>query len=367
MGPSHPCKRIFMMKKKFSMAVLKAMAIIFIMVTGATAGVDITDTRGRQIHFDAPPVRAVSIVPSTTEVICNLGAADALAGVTYHSTLPRQKNDKPVVGGFSSPEINKITSLNPDVIFVSSFQQKTIDQLNTMGLKIVCLDITSYEQGMKNIEILADIFNKPDKGKEILSAIENDIAVIAAKLNKLNPKERKRVVRLMGRDKIMTPTANAFLNQLVIRAGGIPMAPEGDGLVTEVSLEQWQEFNPQIIFGCGDDKKAAEKYFDQDGWKDVDAVKNMKIIYFPCEYTCRISSYTGYFVKWLASSIYNEEFFQPDNQVFPDEILKTEPIPIPLKLIKKSQRVTTRLADFKQKTLVIDFKTPGGVIHPGRI
>ncbi|MFK5952322.1 MAG: helical backbone metal receptor [Desulfobacterium sp.] len=351
-----------MMKKKFSMAALKAMAMILIMVTGATADVDITDTRGRQIHFDAPPVRAVSIVPSTTEVICNLGAADALAGVTYHSALPRQKNDKPIVGGFSSPDIEKIKALHPDVVFVSSFQQKTIDKLETLGIKTVCLDITSYDQGMKNIEILADIFNKAHQGKEILSAIEGDLAVIAAKLDKLKGKERKRVFRLMGRDTVMTPTADAFLNQLVIRAGGIPMAPAGDGMVTEVSLEQWQQFNPQLIYGCGDDKKAAEKYFDQDGWKDVDAVKNHNILYFPCELTCRVSSYTGYFVQWLAASIYNEEFSQPDNQVFPDEILKTEPIPIPLDLVKESQRVTSRLADFKQKTLVIDFKTPQAVL-----
>jgi ABC-type Fe3+-hydroxamate transport system substrate-binding protein/adenosylcobinamide amidohydrolase len=351
-----------MMKKKFSMAVFQAMAMVLMMVTMATAGVDITDTRGRQIHFDAPPVRAVSIVPSTTEVICNLGAADALAGVTYHSALPRQKNDKPIVGGFSSPDIEKIKALHPDVVFISSFQQKTIDQLETLGIKTVCLDITSYGQGMKNIEILADIFDKPQQGKEILSAIESDLAVIAAKLDKLKGKERKRVFRLMGRDTVMTPTATAFLNQLVIRAGGIPMAPEEEGMVTEVSLEQWQQFNPQLIFGCGDDKKAAEKYFDQDGWNDVDAVKNHNILYFPCELTCRISSYTGYFVQWLAASIYNEEFFQPDNQVFPDEILKTEPIPIPLDLVKESQRVTSRLADFKQKTLVIDFKTPQAVL-----
>ena len=350
------------MKKKFSMAVLKAMAMIFLMVTAATARVDITDTRGKQIHFEDPPVNAVSIVPSTTEVICNLGAADALAGVTYHSALPRQKNDKPIVGGFSSPDIEKIKALHPDVVFVSSYQQKTIDKLEKLGIKTVCLDISSYDQGMKNIEILADIFDKTQQGKQILSAIESDLAVIAAKLDKLKNKERKRVFRLMGRDTVMTPTANAFLNQLVIRAGGIPMAPKGDGMVTEISLEQWQRFNPQLIYGCGDDKKAAEKYFDREGWRDVDAVKNHNILYFPCELTCRISSYTGFFVQWLAASIYNEEFFQPDNQVFPDEILKTEPISIPLNLVKDSQRITTHLADFKHKTLVIDFKTPQAVL-----
>jgi len=350
------------MKNKFSMALIHAMALFFILVTGAVAGVDITDTRGRQIHFDAPPVRAVSIVPSTTEEICNLGAADALVGVTYHSALPRQKNNKPIVGGFSSPDIAKITSLSPDVVFVSQFQKRITAQLEKMGIKTVCLDITSYDQGMKNIEILAEIFHRQDPGRQMLSGIKDDMALIADKLHKIKNLKRKRVFRLMGRDKIMTPTATAFLNRLVINAGGIPMLPPGDGVVTAVTLKQWQSFNPQVIFGCGDDKKAADKYFDEPGWKDVDAVKNNRIYYFPCEYTCRISSNSGYFVKWLAATIYKNEFFLDKNQVHPDGILKTEPIPLGLDMVKQSRRVTTRIADFKHKTLVIDFKSPQKVL-----
>ncbi|ACN13880.1 conserved hypothetical protein [Desulforapulum autotrophicum HRM2] len=350
------------MNKKASMTTLKAIIMVLIMVTTSTAGVDITDSRGRQVHFDTPPMRAISIVPSITEIICNLGAAESLAGVTYHSSLPCQKSHKPIVGGFSSPSVERIKALNPDVVFVSGFQEKTVEQLDALNIKTLCLDITSYDQGIQNIETLARIFNRGKNGKTLLAAMEEDMAVIAEKLAKLDGMERKRVFRLMGRDRVMTPTANAFLNQLVIRAGGVPMAPEGDGMVAEVSLEQWQKFNPQVIFGCGEDRKAAEKYFNRPGWKDVDAVKNNRILYFPCEMTCRVSTYTGYFVQWLAASIYNEAFFTPGNQVHPDELLTSEPIPIHQNLVKESRRVTSRIADFKQKTLVIDFTTPQEVL-----
>ena len=124
-----------------SLTPLLTVVLVVIMAATATADVKITDTRGKTLHFGTPPERAVSLVPSTTEVICNLGAADALAGVTFHSTLPRQKNDKPVVGGFSSPDITRILALDPDAVFVSSFQRDTIDQLEQQGIKTVCLDI----------------------------------------------------------------------------------------------------------------------------------------------------------------------------------------------------------------------------------
>ena len=356
------------MNKHRSMTALNAIIMVLIMVTASAAGVDITDTRGRQVHFETVPVRAVSIVPSITEIICNLGAAEFLAGVTYHSSLPCQKNHKPIVGGFSSPSVETIKALNPDVVFVSGFQEKNRGAAGQSEHQNLCLDITSYDQGIQNIETLARIFNREKKGRALLAAMEADMAVIAEKLAKLDGIERKRVFRLMGRDRVMTPTANAFLNQLVIRAGGIPMAPEGDGMVAEVSLEQWQKFNPQVIFGCGEDRRAAEKYFNLPGWRDVDAVRHNRILYFPCEMTCRVSTDTGYFVQWLAASIYSEAFFTPGNQVHPDELLTSEPIPIHQNLVKESRRVTSRIADFKHKTLVIDFTTPpGGDLHPGRV
>ena len=350
------------MNKKLKITGLKAVILVLLIAATSSAGVDIIDSLGQGLHFDLPPRRVVSIVPSVTEVICNLGAADALVGVTFHSSLPYQKNDKAIVGGFSFPSLDKIRELNPDLVFVSSFQEKIRAALTKAGLKTLCLDTASYDQGMKNIEILAQIFDRQEKGRELVCAVENDIALITQKLGKLEGLEKKRVFRLMGRDKIMTPTARAFLNQLVIRAGGIPMAPQGEGMVAQVSLEQWKKFNPQVIFGCGEDKKAAEKYLSLPGWKDVDAVKNNRILYFPCELTCRISSCTGYFIQWLAASIYREEFFRPENQVYPDGVLTDEAVPIHQKLVKESHRVTSHIADFKHKTLVIDFTTPQEIL-----
>ena len=216
---------------------------------------------------------------------------------------------------------------------------------------------------MKNIEILADIFQKQEKGREILAAIEADIALVAAKLDKLGKFKRKRVFRLMGRDKIMTPTAHAFLNQLVIKAGGIPMAPEGEGMVTPVSLEEWQAFNPQVIFGCGEDRRAADKFFTQKGWKDVEAVqKGQGVLLSPASSPAGSPPTTGYFIKWLAATLYNDEFYKSQCQIFPDEILNSEKVPISLDMVKQSCRVTSRIADFKHKTLVIDFKSPQTVL-----
>ncbi|MCA1784880.1 MAG: adenosylcobinamide amidohydrolase, partial [Desulfobacteraceae bacterium] len=172
----------------------------------------------------------------------------------------------------------------------------------------------------------------------------------------------RRVFRLMGRDTVMTPADGAFLNQLVIWAGGVPMAPPGEGMVTPVSLKQWQQFNPEVVFGCGEDRQAADRFFHRPGWRKVDAVQNGQVHYFPCELTCRVGPHTGYFVQWLAATIYGAQFFTPENQVRPDQLLDDKPLPIDLDSIQNSRIHTSRIADFTHKTLVIDFKTPQTIL-----
>lgn len=331
-------------------------------VIPAAAGVEIVDTAGQTHQFDSVPRRVVSIVPSVTEIICNLGAADSLKGVTYHGALPREKSGKTVVGGFTSPVMEKIEALDPDLVFVSKFQQKTIEQLGEKNIPYFYMDTPSFEGGMKNIQILADIFQRQKAGQAIVCQIRKEIELIRKKTDKIPEADRKRVFRLMGRDRIMTPARGAFLNDLVRFAGGIPMAPEGEGMVTEVSLAAWQAFNPQVIFGCGEDRKAAEKFFNAPGWKDVDAVRENRIYYFPCELTCRASSYAGYFVQWLSSYIYGDAFASPSNQVLQDEVLVKEAIALDLDIVADSQKILTRMADFKHKTLVLDFKNPQEIL-----
>ena len=65
----------------------------------------ITDQIGRMVYLDKSPQRIISLAPSNTEVLFALGLADRVVGVTKYCDYPPEAQEKPTVGGFSTPNI----------------------------------------------------------------------------------------------------------------------------------------------------------------------------------------------------------------------------------------------------------------------
>ena len=129
-----------------------------------------------------------------------------------------------------------------------------------------------------------------------------------------------------------------------------------------ITKDEWINFNPQVIYGCGGDRETARKFFDRPGWKDVDAVKNGNIFYFPCNLTCRASTNTGYFVSWLSSRIYADEYSKKEDQVLEEKIFKSRKLDLDLDYIKDARISCSHIHDFPNKTLIIDFNEPLSVV-----
>jgi len=301
-------------------------------------------------------------VPGITEIIFKIGAGDAVKAVTYYDTYPPETVRKAVVGGFFSPSTKAIRTLDPDVIFVSSLHKKIRKIFGNKKCQLINISSKSVSDIYRNINLLGRIFNRQKEASRIIDEIKSELQVIAKKTAGIPQSERKRVVRLMGRDRVMTPGDDSFQNEYIRLAGGISPQLNKKGNIVPVTKEEWIKFNPQIIYGCGGDKKTAGRFFNQPGWKDVDAVKNGKIFYLPCELTCRASTRAGHFVSSLSSIIYEDEFFEKDAHVFDDHIFKIRHLDLNLDYIKDTRIAYSTIDDFVNKTLIIDFKEPLSVV-----
>ena len=316
------------------------------------------DDGGKTIEITQPPQRVVSLVPSITEILHKIGAGDTIKAITYHDVYPAANADKKIVGGYFSPSIDVIAAEKPDIIFISDLHKEVQEHFKNGDAQLVLLGTNSIPDSKEKIILLGKIFNKEKQAQTLVQSINQQLTTIAQKIERIPPEKRQRVIRLMGRDRVMTPGDDSFQNEMIRAAGGIPPQLGKNGAVVPISKEEWIKFNPQVIYGCGGDRKTAEAFFNRPGWKDVDAVKNGRIFYFPCALTCRASTHTGYFISWLSGRIYSNLFAKKEFQVLNGEILKTKKIDLPLSYVKDARIVYSTINDFVNKTLMIDFTQP---------
>ena len=103
----------------------------------------------------AAPQRIVSLLPSLTESVCELGACSRLVGVDRYSNWPTSVQQLPRVGGGIDPNIEAIVALKPDLVLMAE-STRAAERLQALGLKVLMLErgaehkhITDYKTATK--------------------------------------------------------------------------------------------------------------------------------------------------------------------------------------------------------------------------
>ena len=137
----------------------------------------ITDQINRSIYLKETPKRIVSLVPSQTELLCDLGLQDSLVGVTKFCVHPHHIKTKiAVVGGTKQIHIDRIKKLNPDIILCNK-EENTKDIVE--ACKLICSvhvsDIYNISDSLELIEQYGAIFNKKKQGTQIIDSIKKEV------------------------------------------------------------------------------------------------------------------------------------------------------------------------------------------------
>ncbi len=329
--------------------------------TGTTYRQSFIDAGGRLITLTARPRRVVSLVPAVTEILLRIGAGPTVVGITWHSLLPPECAAKTIVGGFLSPDPKIIHGLRPDLIFYTGLQKEIPERFKDSGVILVEIAPLNIEQAFSLTARLGRIFACREKARRIIAEEKKKLAVIALKTAQIPPGQRQRVMRIMGRDRLMAPGDDSFQNDFIRAAGAIPPHFGRNGNLIPVSQAEWRKFNPQVIYGCGGDRTLL-KLLEQPGWREVDAIRNHRIFFFPCDFTCRAATHCGTFVGWLAAQIYEKEFENPNNLVHPQRITGSRPLKLALDYLERADIVTSEIKDFENQTLVLSLQEPQRIL-----
>ncbi len=321
----------------------------------------ITDDTGRTIHFKASPSRVVSLVPSATEIVFEIGAGNALCGITYHSASLQGAAGKALVGGFRFPSAEKVMALDPDLVIVSSLHADWAKQLDA-DTPLMVMQTRHMDDAFEHMARLGTLFGKQAAADALIAKNRQTLDLISQKVAGIPSEKRKRVMRLMGANPVTAPGDDSFQNEIIRAAGGIPPNLGKNGAVVPVTLDEWKQFNPQLVYACGEEGEAARAFLKRDGWNQADAVRNYQVHVFPCFLTCRAGAHLGDFVMGLSSQIYFDEFSRRDNEILPRKVIRERTLAVDLPYVKHAAIATSTIHDFINKTLIVDFKNPQTVV-----
>jgi ABC-type Fe3+-hydroxamate transport system substrate-binding protein len=138
--------------------------------------VQLRDVLGRDFHFDGPPGRVVSLVPSLTETLFDLGTGSSLVAITDYCIFPAGL-ELPRVGGTKNPDIEAIRALAPDLIHMNLEEnlRRHAEQLESFAPVFVS-EPKSIEDVAKLIEQLGAIHAREARASELAAELRAELA-----------------------------------------------------------------------------------------------------------------------------------------------------------------------------------------------
>ena len=214
---------------------------------GISYPIEVTDQLGRVVKLEEAPQRIISLAPSNTEILFALGLADRVVAVTDYCNYPPQAKMKPSIGGFATPNIEKLIALSPDLILATSIHKKRgIPQLEERGMTVFALNALTLDEVLEAIALVGEVTGKEAEASELVAEMQNRIKVVTDKTDSLPQGQRPKVFHITWHDPLWTAGAGTITDELIQKAGGVNIAWD----ISEykvINLELVLERNPDVI------------------------------------------------------------------------------------------------------------------------
>ncbi len=218
----------------------------------------ITDMLGRALTVPETPQRIVSLVPSQTELLCDLGLETEVVGITKFCIHPeRWFREKARIGGTKDVKPERVAALQPDLILANK-EENVREQIETLsGIAPVWVsDIQTLEDALEMIRQVGALTGKPAKGAEI----SGNIAAGFASLRKAQ--KPQRVAYAIWRNPWMWAGGDTFIDEM-LRCGGWENVLAEKARYPEISPEEIAALKPDHILLSSEPYPFGEKHLSE--------------------------------------------------------------------------------------------------------
>lgn len=203
--------------------------------------IELKDQMNFTVRLEDFPERIVSLVPSQTELLFDIGLEEKVVGITKFCIHPKEwYQTKPRVGGTKTVHFDKIHELQPDLI-IANKEENTKEVIETLqrDYPVYISDITNVDEALEMILDIGYITNKKKESEIICSKVIEDMKDL--------PVFKGKIIYLMWYDPFMAASSGTFIGNVIDKLGFQNVLPEDFPRYGEIDTELIKELDPDYL------------------------------------------------------------------------------------------------------------------------
>ncbi len=208
--------------------VLVLALLVLVFQTPAAAGFELIDHDGVRHRIDRPFTRIISLYPAHTENLAEIGASDALFGISTSDTYPASILDKPRFSYHDTAE--KLIAAAPDCILIRPMIRHSaanlIEQLERYGITVISLQPATIDEMFEYWRTLGRISGHERGAARMISAFQHELEKVRRRVAATAEERRPRVYFESIHRRMRTFSPASITIFCLTAAGGINVADD---------------------------------------------------------------------------------------------------------------------------------------------
>lgn len=250
-----------------------------LLLAGCNFNDDHSDETGKTTN--KVPNRIISLIPSNTEILYELGLGDRVVGVSTVDDYPKEVRHKTQ---FDAMKLNKeaLIKAQPDLILAhesqKASQEKVLKSLENSGIKVVYVkDAQSLNEMYQSFEQIGQATNKEKEAQTLVKETKANVEKVVNKA-KSRKEQPKVFIEIASKPEIYTVGKQTFMNDMLTKLKAKNVFDDHKGWPT-VSKEDIIKKNPDVMLTTsGISTKEYQSLIQQrSGFEDLNAVKKQRV------------------------------------------------------------------------------------------
>ncbi len=232
------------------------------------------DDMGKKVEITKSPDRIISLAPSITEILFYLNLGERVIGVTDFCNYPEEARKKPSIGWLISPNLEKIISLKPDLVFATAEGNRPdiVNTLERVNVKVYVLNPHTLEDILQELLSIGKVTGQEEIARERVNNLTKRVEAIKKKVEGV---KRVRVLYLASVEPIISVGPGSFIHDIIEISGGDNIASQSFTRYPRIEMEEIILRDPEVIIAPPDIIETIRSWKNR--WDGISAVRHNRI------------------------------------------------------------------------------------------